>query len=304
MSRGVGTAMKISSVEYSFIDALKSVKRNRSLSGASVATVAATLFIFGIFMLISVNMNLAIKGVESQLEIRVVLKDDISINQQNVIQSNLRNAKGVESVTLETKSDALKRFKDTLGKNNQGIVDGFDSNNPLPNTYVVKVNKPSDISSVVKGVKNAAGIDSIEEGKDVVDKVMAITNTIRVVGIIIFLILFAVSFFLIGNTIKLTVFSRRKEIGIMKYIGATDWFIRIPFIIEGILLGIFGAIISDVVLYYIYKIVSSKAVSTFTYMELRSPHYVITTLLWEFVFVGIIIGSAASIFSVRKFLSV
>ena len=296
--------MKISSFRYLFFDALKSLKRNKSLSTASIATVAATLFIFGIFMLLSVNMGLAINGVESQLEVRVALKDDITSDQKNAIETNIKNTSGVKSCSMETKSQALENFKQILGEKNKSLVDGIDKNNPLPNTFVVKVEKPEYISDVTKNVKNLAGIDTIEDGRDVVNKVITVTNTIKGIGIVIFIILLAVSFFLIGNTIKLTVFSRRREIGIMKYIGATDWFIRIPFVIEGIMLGILGAIVSDLVLYYIYKLVSTKATNAFIYMQLTNPNYVLSTLSWEFVIVGILVGVAGSIFSVRKFLAV
>jgi cell division transport system permease protein len=304
MNREAGTVMKISSVEYSFVDALKSLKRNRSLSAASVATVAATLFIFGVFILISTNLNQVMRGVESQLQVRIALNDDITNDQQKSIESTIKDVKGVAKVDYETKAQALANFKEQMGENNKDFLTGLDKSNPLPNTYIVNVDKPDIISDVVKQVKDLPGIYEIQDGREVVKTVTAITNTIKWVGAIIMFILVAVSFFLIGNTIKLTVFSRRREIGIMKYIGATDWFIRTPFIIEGIILGVFGAIVSNLALYGLYKLVVNKMGLTFAFIKFIAPSYVLGTMMWEFILFGVIIGAASSIFAVRKFLAV
>ena len=304
MSKGGNTDMKISSVEYSFIDAVKSLKRNRSLSFASIATVAATLFIFGVFLLIQVNLNVVMKGVESQLEVRVTLTKEITSDQQSTIESTLKKIDGVKTVTLETKEEALANLQRQFGENNKSLLQGLDKTNPLPYTFIVKVDKPDFISTVVKDVKNLPGVEEVKDGKEVVNTVMTVTRTINLIGLAIFIILIAVSFFLIGNTIKLTVYSRRREIGIMKYIGATDWFIRTPFIIEGVLLGVFGAIISDLLLYFLYSIIVSKAGVTFDFLQLISPLYVFNSLLWQFLLIGTIIGSLGSIFAVRKFLAV
>ena len=296
--------MKISTVENSFLDALKSLKRNRSLSFASIATVAATLFIFGVFLLIQVNLNVVMKSVESQLEVRVTLNKDITENQQTSIEDTLKKIVGVKTVKLETNKEALVNLQRQFGKDNQSLLEGLDKKNPLPFTFIVKVDKPEFIATVVKDVTGLPGVEEVKDGKDVVNTVMTVTNTIKLVGIGIFVILIAVSFFLIGNTIKLTVYSRRREIGIMKYIGATDWFIRAPFIVEGVLLGVFGALISDLVLYLLYSFIVSKAGVSFSFLQLVGPSYVFNALLWEFVAIGSIIGCLGSGFAVKKFLAV
>lgn len=183
-------------------------------------------------------------------------------------------------------------------------MEGLDKDNPIPSSYVVKVEKPEIISKVVGSIRGMPGIYSIQDGRGVVDKIITITRTIKWVGSIIFILLIGVSLFLIGNTIKLTVYSRRKEVGIMKYIGATDWFIRWPFIIEGIIIGMTGAIVANLVLYYLYRMVYVKASAAFIMMQLISPQYVITTALGLFVLAGMVIGAAGSVMSIRKFLNV
>ncbi|MBC8063092.1 MAG: ABC transporter permease [Clostridiaceae bacterium] len=292
--------MKISSVENSFIDALKSLKRNRSLSFASIATVAATLFIFGVFLLLQVNLNAGVQGVQSELEVRVTMGKKITSDQQSTLEATLKNMTGVKSVTLETKEEALVNFKKRYGER---LSQGLDKSNPLPYTFIIKVNQPEVIADVVKNSQGLPGVEDVSDGKEIVKTVMTITRTIKLTGLGIFLILIAVSFFLIGNTIKLTVFSRRREIGIMKYIGATDWFIRAPFIIEGVLLGVFGAILSDLLLYFLYSVIVSKT-GAGNSLQLISAQYVSSTLLFQFLLIGSFIGCLGSVFAVRKFLVV
>ncbi|HSN57882.1 MAG TPA: permease-like cell division protein FtsX, partial [Clostridiaceae bacterium] len=250
--------MKISTQKYFFKDALNSLKRNITVSTASIATVAATLFILGIFMLTLLNVNQGIVSVESQVEVKIFLKDDITAPQKTELETKVKGVAGVTAVTFESKEQALANFKEQLGDQNQSLVDGLEKDNPMPSSYIVKVNEPNTISAVVEAVKGQAYVLSIKDGREIVNKIISITNTIKWVGSAIFLILIGVSLFLIGNTIKIIVYSRRREIGIMKYIGATDWFIRWPFVIEGIILGVSGALIADGILFYAYKVVFAK----------------------------------------------
>jgi cell division transport system permease protein len=174
----------------------------------------------------------------------------------------------------------------------------------MPTSYVVKVEKPEVVSVVVQNIKNMSGIYAIKDAREFVDKIIAITNVVKWIGIVIFTILIGVSLFLIGNTIKLTVYARRREIGIMKYIGATDWFIRWPFILEGAFIGVFGAVIADVLLYFGYKFVFGKMSTQIMIMQLVDPSYVISTIIGQFLLGGILIGVLGSVLAIRKFLSV
>ena len=268
--------MKISTFKYSLFDAFKSLKRNRSLTTASIATVMATLLIMGVFLLITENLKLAINGISSQLEVKISLNDDASLSQKNDIKSKINEVSGITSIGMETKSDALNNLKKQVGDKNKGLLAGMDKDNPLPNSFVVKVEKPEVISKVVANVKGMPGIYEIQDGREIVNKVIYVVNTIKWVGIALFIILILVSLFLIGNTIRLTVYSRRREINIMKFIGATDWFIRIPFILEGMIIGVIGAVISNIILFIVYQLISNKAVANFPFLQLISPNYVLT----------------------------
>ncbi|MPQ33528.1 ABC transporter permease [Clostridium estertheticum] len=294
--------MKISTIKYFIMDALKSLKRNKTVSIASVATVAATLFILGVFLLIVFNVNAGVKELGAKLQATVYLKDNITIADKSAIERTLNGVAGVSSITFEDKNDALNNAKKQFGKENESLTKGLEK--IFPTSYVVKVEKPEMVSSVVKAVTGLKGIEKINDGRETVDKIIKITNTLKIVGIVLFAILVSVSLFLIGNTIKLTVYSRKKEIGIMKFVGATDWFIRWPFIIEGMLLGISGAIISTGVLYYAYKLVFEKVTSGVLGITLINPYVILSTTLWQFMLGGLIIGALGSSISIRKFLIV
>jgi len=296
--------MKISTLKYFMKDAFNSLKRNITVSSASIATVAATLFILGIFMLTLLNVNQGIVSVESQVEVKIFLKDDITTAQKKELETKVKAVAGVTAVTYESKEQALANFKEQLGDQNQSLVEGLEKDNPMPSSYIVKVNEPNTITAVVQAVKDKAYILSIKDGREIVNKIISITNTIKWVGSAIFLILIGVSLFLIGNTIKIIVYSRRREIGIMKYIGATDWFIRWPFIIEGVVLGVVGALIADGILFYAYKVVFAKVTTGLLMMQLVPVSYVYTYILGLFVLAGALIGAIGSAISIRKFLAV
>lgn len=296
--------MKISTARYFIKDAFINLKRNATVSTASMATVAATLFILGIFLLTVLNVNKGIVNVESKVEVKVFLKDNITDAQKSAVESKIKSVKGVINVSYETKAQALENFKKQLGEQNKSLVEGLEKDNPMPNSYIVKVDNPETVTGVVNALKGMPGIESVKDGREIVDKILSITNTIKWVGSIIFIILIGVSLFLIGNTIKIIVYSRRREIGIMKYIGATDWFIRWPFIIEGVIIGITGAIIADVLVFYAYKLAYAKITSGLLMMQLVPVSFVNTYILVLFILFGAAIGAAGSVLSIRKFLAV
>ena len=296
--------MKISTINYFIVDAFKSLKRNTTISIASMATVLATLFVFGVFLLTGINVSHGISDVESKVEIKVFLKDDIKLAQQKDIEAALRNISGVKEVTHESKDEALQKFREQL-KDNATILKGYDEkNNPLPSSFVVKLDNADVAKTVESSVKSMDGVEDVGNDQDLIDKIASFAKTIKWVGVVLFAVLIGVSLFLIINTIKLTVYSRRREVGIMKFVGATDWFIRWPFIIEGMVIGILGAIFSNLLLYFSYKEVYGKVTESLYTIQLLSPSYVLTTLSWQFIISGMLIGVFGSIIALRKFLVV
>lgn len=304
MSKGGHTDMKINTCKHFFLDALKSFKRNRTISIASSATVAATLFILGVFLITILDVQQVVKDVESRVEAKIFFNQDVTIGQKKAVEEKINSLDEVVKVTFESKSEAMKKFKEQIGEENKLLVEGLEEDNPLPDSFVVKVKSPEMVSKVVESVKGMDGIYEIQDGKKIVDTIIKITSTIKWVGLVLFIVLIGVSLFLIGNTIKITVYSRRREIGIMKYIGATDWFIRWPFIIEGMLMGVIGAVVACGVLYYAYDAVYTKMSSSLMMVQFVEPMYVLTNISWQFMATGILIGAIGSILAIRKFLVV
>lgn len=304
MKKGVNTDMRFDSIKYFVKDAFKSIKRNKTLSIASAATVAATLFILGVVSLTLVNVNKAVNQLGSKVEARVFLKDDIKNEDKDKLKKTIEGVDGVLEVKLETKEQALEKMKEQLQDDSGALVAGFNKKNPLPSSYIVRVNNPKAVDDVLVKIKDAPGIEKIKDARQLIDQVTKLTDSATMIGGITALVFVLVSLFLIGNTIKITVFSRKREIGIMKYVGATDWFIRWPFIIEGILLGILGALISVIVLYGLYGFAQTKAADMLLGFNLVARSYILKVTIWQFLLGGMVIGSLASMISMRKFLKV
>ena len=296
--------MKFNSIKYFFIDAFKSLKRNRTLSIAAMITVLITFFIFGTFILLGLNFNNIIEDVASKVEIKVYLDDDIKLIDQREIELKLNEQEGVKEVIYESKEEAFLNFKESL-KDNPGLLKGFDlENNPLPSSYIVKLEAPEFAESIAKSVEGMTGIESISNQQEMIDTISNFVGGVRVAGITLFAVFVAVSIFLITNTIKITVYSRRKEVGIMKFVGATDWFIRWPFIIEGIIIGIIGSLIASILLFLLYKWAYGYIVASMLIVTLVPPVFVLNTLTILFILGGTIVGALGSIFALRKFLDV
>ena len=291
-------------IKMFFGDALKSLKRNRTISAASMATVAATLYIFGVFILVAMTINSSVATVESKVEIKAYLLDEATEEEKQAIQTAIGAVIGIKEINYETKEEAFTKFKASLGENNAILAGYSEANNPLPNSFVVSLETPEAAGPVEDAVKDLPGVQQVGNERDTVEMIIAVARTIRTVGVVIFGILIIVSLFLIGNTIKLTVFSRRREIGIMKFVGATDWFIRWPFIIEGIIMGTVGAIFAVAVLYFSYKGAYTQITKAFFYAGLTAPGYVLSNMSWQFILAGMGIGAAGSYISLRRFLDV
>lgn len=301
--------MKLNSFLYFISDAFKSLKRNTTISIASALTVLTTLVVFGAFLLTALNVNLGVKDVQSKVEIKVFLKDDATQAQKEAILTKVKSVEGVTTVTYETKAQALANFKEQF-KDDKEILAGYnEQNNPLPNSYIVNLSQPDVADKVQKALevqngKPMDGIDQIGNDQEMINTITSFANTIKWVGLVLFIVLIGVSLFLIINTIKITVYSRRREIGIMKFVGATDWFIRWPFVIEGVVIGLVGSVLAVAVIYGIYASLIKSAMSGMYMMNFIHPSYILTTMSWWFILAGIVIGALGSIIALRKFLDV
>ncbi|WP_194192172.1 permease-like cell division protein FtsX [Clostridium chrysemydis] len=296
--------MKINTVNHFISDALKSLKRNKTICFASVLTVLITFFVLGAFLLVTKNVGLALDDIQSKVELKVFLKDDIKLIEQREVEIKLNELDGVQEVVYESKEDAFKNFQDAT-KENKGLLEGYSlDKNPFPASFVVKLKDPSYAKAITDAIQNMPGVESIGNQQDLIKTITKLVNIVKIIGFGLFVILVGVAIFLIMNTTKLTVYSRRREIGIMKFVGATDWFIRWPFIIEGMIIGLVGSLLAVIVVLGGYNMFYSWIVDKVLIINLAPISYVYTTMLWQFALGGLVVGGVASYASLRKFLIV
>ena len=296
--------MKVSSFKGFTIDAVKSLFRNKTISIATIVNIVVTLTIYGIFLIIMNVIVTNVNDVESRLQLKVYLKDSITVEQQQAVKEAIESVEGISEVYYESKSEALKNFREQL-KDYAWMIEGCDeTNNPLPSSYVVKITSPEISYRIEEKLEGFEGIDDIGSDKVLVREVSKISSFIKVAWAVLSFILILVSLFLIMNTIKLTIYSRRKEIYIMKFVGATDWFIRWPFVIEGMILGAIGGVLSIGIVYYVYSSIYKVLIDKNLFSYLVSTNFILIQLVIHFLSIGILVGIVGSIVSLRKFLKV
>lgn len=295
--------MKIRTTEYFVREVFFSLKRNNWMTLASIGTVAVSLFVLGMFMLIVMNMNHMASSLESQVQISVYLQDDISDSTKRDIESDINSMQGIESVTYISKDQALDRFRERLGEQKY-LLEALGDTNPLPDSFEVTVMQPDMVKTAAETIQEYKGVESTKYGQDVIQHLFEITRLIRIFGISLIVLLAVATLFLISNTIRLTVFARRKEIAIMKYVGATDWFIRWPFMLEGMVMGFFGAILSVIVLRLAYGAITEKIYDTLAFLPLVPMYPAIDHISLLIMACGMIIGALGSTISLKRFLKV
>ena len=293
--------MKISTSEYIIRETMISLKRNSWMSFASIGTVAVSLFVLGIFLILVVNMNRMVASLESQVEISVYIKDEVSDSAIHALEERITQMQGVESVKYIDRETAMVRFRERLG-DQQFLLDALGDKNPLPNSFEVRVIRPDMVRTAAEAIAEMPGVETAKYGQDVVEHLFDITRLVRLFGLALMFVLVLATLFIISNTIRLTVFARRKEVAIMKYVGATDWFIRWPFLLEGIVLGCLGGIVAALVLRGTYRMMAAKIYDTLAFFPLipENPflHYVTAAIL----VCGMVVGALGSTISLKKFL--
>ena len=295
--------MKVRTIEYYIREVFISLRRNNWMSVASIGTVAVSLFIFGMFLMMVMNMNKLAENMESQVQINVYLLDKVDREQARDIEKDLKEIEGVESVGFVTKDEAMERFKDRLG-DQKPLLDALDETNPLPDSFEVTVTNPDLVKTAAEKMEKLDGVECAKYGQDVMEHLFEITRLLRIFGFTLMLVLAFATLFIISNTIRLTVFARRKEIAIMKYVGATDWFIRWPFVMEGMVLGLFGSIIAAMVLRTAYTAMAEKVYDTLAFFPLIPEQPFLTYITIVVVISGMVVGAIGSAVSIKKFLKV
>ena len=295
--------MKLQTVEYYFREVLLSMIRNRWMTFASIGTVAVSLFVLGVFLILVMNMNKMASSLESQVQISVYIKDELPEQGRNEIERMTRDMKSVATVEYVPREVALKKLQERLGENKK-ILDALGDSNPLPNAFLVTVHSADDVKKTAKAIADLYGVDEVKYGQDVAANLFELTHLMRLFGAILMGLLLAATVFIISNTIRLTVFARRKEIAIMKYVGATDWFIRWPFILEGVGLGLIGGGVSAFALRNFYSVMVEKIYESLAFFPMVEQYPFMNYVTLGLIGAGIIIGILGSTVSLKRFMEV
>lgn len=298
--------MKPRTIKYYIKEGFRSLVRNRLMSIASIITVSVCIFIVAVSYCITVNISYMLEQVENSIGISAFAQDNLDSDKLSEILEDIQTIPHVSSVTYISPEEGLKSMQEDLG-DDQDILSGFIDDNPLSASFSVTVDDATYQKSVVEALEKVDGIRKVKNALTLTDALISISKTVYIISTVIIGVLCIVSIVIIVNTIKLAVYIRKNEINIMKFVGATDWFIRWPFIIEGTLIGLIGSAIPILVCVFGYNPVIEK-VSSFPIVNqlvmFKPSSEIFYKIIPVAIIVGIVIGTFGSIFSVHKHLHV
>ena len=297
--------MKYSVLGYLIGEGFRNVLKNKKSTAASLMIMCATMFVFGIFFLIGQNVQNVIKQVEEQQAMQVFIKPDATEQEITDLGTKIREIEYVNKAEYVTKEDALNTVKTWL-KDSQGLLEPYAKNNPFKASYVVTLTDLSKIQEVESKIAILEQVNNITVRNETINRLLDIANGVKTVSAVILVLLIFISIFIIANTIKLTVDARRKEISIMKYVGATNGFIRWPFMVEGIIIGVVSAMFSVLVLGLAYNYITGRAAGMAQTIQINLLQFsdTFSLLILIYLVLGIGIGTIGSAISMKKYLEV
>ncbi len=300
--------MRYSIFGYLIGEGFRNVFKNKKSTMASLIIMCATMFIFGIFFVLGENVNHIMQSVEQQQGMQVFIFDSATEAQTQELGNLIRSIEHVNNVTYKSKEDGLEQMK-TYFKGKTSLLATYEgANNPFEASYVVTLTDLSKSEDVYNQIIQSDIVDEIRIRSDTIEALLKVANGVRIISAVIIVILILISIFIITNTIKLTVHARRKEISIMKYVGATNGFIRWPFMVEGMIIGLISVLISMLILGGCYNGVASQIeqalVNEKMLTSLLTFQEMFGTLIVVYLVLGIGIGALGSGISMRKYLDV
>ena len=295
-------------LSYLIGEGFRNVLKNKKSTGASLMIMCATMLIFGLFFLIGENVNYMVKEIEAEQGMQVFMIKDATEEQIQTLGQQIKSINSVAKATFVSKEEALNSLKERFGENERLLTAYEGEKNPLKPSYVVTLTDLEQSENVKTQIEKLENVNNIEMRDKTIQALINVANGIRWVSGGILILLIIISVFIIANTIKLTVHARRKEISIMKYVGATNNFIRWPFIVEGMLIGVVAALISILILGLAYNFVTNKilesAINSMISIQLLSFADIFTLVIIVYLGLGIGIGIIGSMISMRKYLEV
>ncbi|MGI6514608.1 MAG: permease-like cell division protein FtsX [Syntrophomonadales bacterium] len=296
--------MNWSTIKYFLREARISLARNRLLSLATATTVSICIFILGMAILLFMNSGELIEKLESDVEIVAFLDEDLTLRERNQLEERLKKHPGVLSVSFVSRDKALASLEKKLGQGEYDLLATLEGNNPLPDSFRIKGENPRQVEQLAKELAGMQGISKLRYGQEVVRQLFAATRWVRIISVFIVVFLGVAAVFLVATTIRLTIFSRRKEIYIMKLVGATNRFIRAPFFLEGIALAGAGTVFALICLYLGYHYLLENIQPALAFLPLINDDRVLLNLFLGLGGAGIGLGIIGTFISVNRFLNV
>lgn len=293
--------MKLRSLRYLTVQGFKNIWAHRLMSIASVGVLVACMLMLGIAIALSQNIELMLGTLENQNVIYVYFDDNYTEEQAMEATDRIAQLDNIRTVEFVSKEEGLERQKDKMGSEYDALFTWVDDENPLPHAAQVTLVSLDQFDQTVEELRAIDGVDSLGEQRDIAMKITAIRSIVNNAGFWIIALLTVISLVIVANTIKVTMYTRKREINIMKAVGATNSFIRLPFVIEGIVLGILSGLISIGMLYFIYKAAIKAFVATFGMQAVGFSTFV-WPLLGSFILMGVAVGVIGSLLSIGKYL--
>ena len=290
------------SLGYLIKEGLRNVWVNRTMTISSIAVLMSCLLLTGAAGLFSLNVNRAMGTLEGNNSIRVYVRQDVSSLDALRIGDEIRKLDNVESCEFVSKDEGMQEMRELLGEENASLLDGLEGDdNWLPDSFRISMKDLSQYDETAREIQAIDGVDSIYDYSDLANQLTRIDNIVTRVGLVIVIALSVVSLFIIANTIRVAMLSRRLEISIMKSVGATNGFIRVPFIVEGIVLGLVAGLVSSLLLDFIYYRVIDALGIDMLFRVINIHHYLLPMVL-AFMLVGALFGALGGAISIGRFL--
>ncbi|HEY8449790.1 MAG TPA: permease-like cell division protein FtsX [Bacillota bacterium] len=285
--------------------ALKGLRRNAFMTLAAISTVAVCLTVLAAVLLVAVNLQYMASFVESQVEVVAYVRPDFDRMWRDLLLRKIQAIPGVREAHFVTREESLERLKEQFGEHAY-LLEGLDdpTANPLRDAVEIGLTSPQHAAAVTQAVERIESVEEVSHRQDIVDKLLAVTRVIRAAGLGIVGLLALATVFIIANTIRLTVYARRREIGIMKLVGATDGLIRWPFFLEGLILGVGGAMIAAAAAWVGYDRLVETLTTALPFVPVLDEQPLVSNLAKLLLILGALIGAMGSSISLRRFLRV
>ena len=286
---------------YNLRDTFRSMSRHKSLTFLSTLTIALTIFFLGVVALATINSQFASKEVENDLEI--VAFCSLGIDEDGIKKANedLDKIEAIETITFVSKEEALAKLNERFDKETD-LKTSLDGENPLPDSFRIKVSSAEKIQPTVKDIEKIEHIDSVRYGENIVENVITVNKNIKIFSAIFIVAMVLGTLFLINSTISLTVSNRQREIEVMRYLGASNAYIRMPFFFEGIFIGLVGSLIAIGSLYFGYNKLHAYIIQHLPFMPIMNNVEIITMVLAALLAIGLVLGAAGSALATGRYL--